>query len=407
MGRWSCTILLFMALLLLLSVSDSFGKKKVQDDNQNVQLATKSVLSRKLVTAKPTSSSILKEHQKYYEDGRTTKNFQNPTLGYVTPWNNHGYDIAKIFNKKFTYISPVWYTIQLKQIAGGELTLELGGKHDVDLGWLNDVRNSNNNTEAFPKIVPRFLLQNWGETHYSVFVSHPSLVTQFTSLIVDECKRVRHDGIVLDTSYLGLRMKEKSEEPALLEVFKQLSSELHKNSLVFILVEPPTGALTQSDGHQKFDSHDFEKIVNLVDHISLMTYDYSMRGIGPNSPKSWVAHSVMSLLSPEMRTNKEITQKILTGIPFYGYDFVQDSGSREAIVASKYLELLKTHQPELLWEETSHESLFTYPSPSGEHVVYYPTLKFVNERLKLAEELGVGISIWETGQGLDYWYDLL
>jgi len=268
------------------------------------------------------------------------------------------------------------------------------------------VKQSNNNTESLPKIVPRFLLQNWGDTHYSAFVSRPSLVSQFISLIIDECKRVHYDGIVLDTSYLGLRMKEKSEEPALLEFFTKLSSELHKNSLVFILVEPPTGTLTQSES-QKFDGHDFEKIVNLVDHISLMTYDYSVREIGPNSPKNWAAHSLMSLLSPEMRANKEITQKILMGIPFYGYDFIQNSGSREAVIASKYLELLKMHHPELLWEESSHESLFTYPSPSGEHVVYYPTLKFVNERLKLAEELGVGISIWETGQGLDYWYDLL
>ena len=45
-------------------------------------------------------------------------------------WNNHGYDIAKVFGNKFTYVSPVW--LQIKRKPGGAFIVE--GGHDIDKG---------------------------------------------------------------------------------------------------------------------------------------------------------------------------------------------------------------------------------------------------------------------------------
>jgi chitinase domain-containing protein 1 len=78
-----------------------------------------------------------------------SKSFRGPVLGYVTPWNSHGYDIAKNFGGKFSLVSPVWLQVT---VSSNEDYL-IGGAHDVDKGWMADVRNKG------AKIVPRLLFE--------------------------------------------------------------------------------------------------------------------------------------------------------------------------------------------------------------------------------------------------------
>lgn len=139
-----------------------------------------------------------------------------------------------------------------------------------------------------------------------------------------------------------------------------------------------------------------------------MTYDYSvtLRG-GPNCPVKWMKHSIRSLIGPNSRDGG----KILMGIPFYGYD------NHQAIVGQTMLEQLFEYKPEIKWESTYKEHYYEYNyiyyiikyryvNGKDKHLVYYPTLKMLYDRLELANTLGCGIGIWEIGQGLDYFYDI-
>lgn len=109
--------LLFVSVcvLLLFSLSESTlskkDKKKKQKEKEEWKALT-TVTERGLVTKSPKWKEIVKNHDLYSSEHNTVKNFAGMSLGYVTPWNNHGYDTAKWFGAKFTYISPVWLQIR-------------------------------------------------------------------------------------------------------------------------------------------------------------------------------------------------------------------------------------------------------------------------------------------------------
>ncbi|KAK2995529.1 hypothetical protein RJ640_003957 [Escallonia rubra] len=78
------------------------------------------------------------------------------------------------------------------------------------------------------------------------------------------------------------------------------------------------------------------------------------------------------------------------------------------IVGREYLSLLEQHRPLFQWEKNSAEHFFLYSDDQNvKHVIFYPSLMSIAARLDEASLWGAGISIWEIGQGLDYFFDIL
>lgn len=79
-----------------------------------------------------------------------------------------------------------------------------------------------------------------------------------------------------------------------------------------------------------------------------------------------------------------------------------------AIIGRDYLALLEKHRPELQWDKNSGEHFFFYTDNKDiRHAVFYPSSKSISLRSEEARSRGCGISIWEIGQGLDYFFYLL
>ena len=101
---WMILLLFIMENEATLSKGDR--KKKTKDKAVKSSIDNE-VLEDNLLTAK----NVLDAYSKYSTSTTGLRHFSGPVLGYVTPWNSHGYDVAKIFGPKFSLVSPVWLQV--------------------------------------------------------------------------------------------------------------------------------------------------------------------------------------------------------------------------------------------------------------------------------------------------------
>ncbi|KAI9109920.1 hypothetical protein K1719_018961 [Acacia pycnantha] len=346
---------------------------------------------------------VLTENSKVSEN-TSRRHYDYPVLGYITPWNSKGYELAKRFNSKFTHLSPVWYELKSQQTS-----LVLEGRHNADTGWISELKNAGD-----ALLLPRVVL----EASPVELLTKKKQRNKAINLIVTECKEMGYDGIVLEswsiwTAY-GI-LHEPSMRNLALQFIKHLGEALHSVSgrkieqqlqLIYVIGPPSSKKLQEHD----FGPKDLEILSEVVDGFSLMTYDFSSpHNPGPNAPLKWIQYILSLLLSTPDHRAKSLANKILLGINFYGNGFSLSRGSEGGpIMGRDYLSLLEKQRPVLQWDENSGEHFFFYVDDEvHKRVVFYPSLKSISLRLEEARLWGCGISIWEIGQGLDYFFDLL
>ncbi|KAJ7527333.1 hypothetical protein O6H91_16G048700 [Diphasiastrum complanatum] len=289
------------------------------------------------------------------------------------------------------------------------------------------------------QIVPRVVLEGWPLDNMLVETREK---LQAIQLISSECRKRGYDGIVFEAwslwSAYGTLQNSKLRQKAL-NFVQELGSSLHNivlprqtRNMQLIFVIPPVSR--QAQELRDFTAADMAYLKDAVDAYSLMTYDFSNSyNPGPTAPLSWMRTCIQSVISLIGGNDNPIADnvlklgpvsnqarhqgslgrkmdnnmsKILVGINFYGNDFVLPQGGGP-ILGHEYLSLLSSYKPKLSWDGFNDEHYFDYTVAQELHRVFYPSLKSLSLRLEEAKSCGAGVSIWEIGQGLEYFFDLL
>merc|ERR1719354_1485438 len=197
-------------------------EKKARKDKAKV--SSKTVTERGLVVKNVKAKDIIDNYLNYCNKNNEEKSFKSGlSLGYVTPWNSHGYDVAK----KFNMISPVW--LQIKRKPRGKYVVE--GCHDIDQGWVNDVRSLNHEVQ----VVPRVLFDGWSEKDFKLMMQSEDEIEDMVNVIVGKLEEYELDGIVLEMwSQLPVKYVKNG-----VHVVSHFSQIFRQKDLSLVMVLPP------------------------------------------------------------------------------------------------------------------------------------------------------------------------
>uniref|UniRef100_A0A0N5C363 Chitinase domain-containing protein 1 n=1 Tax=Strongyloides papillosus TaxID=174720 RepID=A0A0N5C363_STREA len=324
------------------------------------------------------------------------------TLGYVTPWNNKGYDIAKLAAKKFTHIVPVWF--QIVPSSSSVCTIE--GTHDIDRSWINEIKNNSPNT----KILPRFLLDKWNKNLWISVLQDDNLQRECGKILRNFVLRNDFDGVVLEVYLQSLMILQDYAITETIALIEMWSSMIREKELEVIIPLPPAYHFDQKNskpGDIKlafsniYNSEQFKMIANTVDYVNIMTYDF--HGEGMMSPKFWIEKNINYITD---NLESDVKEKILLGINYYG-SIYNENGVTPILWRDfdKYM-VDENSYSDIKWNEISLENYIT--ARNKREIIYFPTKDSLSTRFKYVEENNLGgVAIWELGQGYNYFTELL
>ncbi len=175
-----------------------------------------------------------------------------------------------------------------------------------------------------------------------------------------------------------------------------LGAVLHNQGLLLTIAVPAKRSKWEAQGY------DFTEIGRICDAITIMTYDehYSGGLPGPIASLPWMTQAL------DYAINFIPRNKILLGIPVYGYDW--STQITRMIPLRDMPALIKETQGRVLWSDHAVEPYFHYWQGRDKHTVWFENEISTKVRLGFIKTYRIrGIAIWRLGyENKNFWQNL-
>ncbi|HEY3859488.1 MAG TPA: glycosyl hydrolase family 18 protein [Gammaproteobacteria bacterium] len=234
-------------------------------------------------------------------------------------------------------------------------------------------------------------VSNFGATDFDADIAHGAMVTHRGTTILNIltlAKNARLTGINLD--FEGLSPADRGAYTAFVT---SLAEQLHAQGSMLILSVPAKSMDDPSDSWT--GAFDYAALGQKADFMQVMTYDEHVPGQGPGPVAGidWMTADLdyaISQISPD---------KILLGLPAYGYDFDVTHNTGVQVEWKDFASLAASIGVHPVWDPVSESEHFDYTASDGSmHQVWYETTRGIQDKAHLAVSLDLaGVSMWALG----------
>ena len=147
-----------------------------------------------------------------------------------------------------------------------------------------------------------------------------------------------------------------------------------------------------------YEAHDYGLIGSVADYVFLMTYEWGYAYSAPMAvaPLESVRRVVEYALTEIPR------EKIIMGIPIYGYDWTlphQPGTAARSLSPEDAVSMAAERGAEIRYDPASETPFFYYSALGKEHIVWFEDVRSILEKLDLALEYGLaGVGYWHAGR---------